>query len=242
MKRVLLLCMALMMLLALPAQADESTLVVSGSGTVYMEADCVSATVGVELGGEDLTSLQQQVNATVQAVCEALEAAGLDEKSISTNQFYVSPRYDYDSGSGMFRGSGEPQELIVGYTISNTLSIRTDDIDRIGAYIDAAFAAGANTFGSISFSVKDDTRARAQALELAVQDARAKAEIIAAAAGKQLEGIEQICEGGVSSYAKNASATMWSYDGAVAESAAGTTVRASQVVVSADIQITYELK
>ena len=242
MKRLLLIALVLMCLLG-AAQADESTLVVSGSGTVYLEADCVSVTMGVELSGTDLTSLQQRVNATIATICDALTAAGLDEKNISTDQFYVSPVYDYSGSYDSYSASSAAggQELISGYTISNTLSIQTNDLERIGAYIDAAFAAGANSFNSIHFSAKDDSAARRQALEQAVADAREKAEIIATAAGRAIEGVVEIREGGVNSYAKT-SYDGWNSYAAAETAAAGATVRASQVVVSANVQITYEIR
>lgn len=228
MKRVFILMLALLMLLSCCAYADEGSITVSGSAAVNLEADCVSAVLGVNLSGTDLTALQGQANATMDAVCAALIEVGLEEKNISTNSIYISPDY--------YNSDGRSQ----GYTIDNSLTIQTDEIDKLGAYIDAAFAAGANTLNSINFSAKDDSAARKLALENAVKDAAAKAEIIAAAAGHTLGEIEEIIESGVYSYARS------SYDGwnyAVTEgAAAGTTVRAAQVVVNASIQITYELK
>ena len=231
MKKLISACLVLAMLLGCGALA-EVALNVSGSGTVYMEADLVSASLGVNMSGVDLEELQQQVNQTVSAVCAALVEAGLEEKNISTNYLYISPRYDY---------SGET-EAIIGYSINNSLSIRTEDIENIGAYIDAAFAAGANTFDSIEFTVKDDSEARKQALTLAVEDARAKAETIAAAAGMKLNGMVSIAEGAQQDYWYNSTSGSVKYamlEGA--DSAMGTTVRAAQVKVTADVQVTYDM-
>lgn len=232
MKKIIAFLLAVL-LLCCTAFADEIKLTVSGSGMVYMEADQVSATLGVMLSGKDLAEVQAQVNETVAKVCEALEQAGLDEKDISTNYIYVSPLYDYDS-----RGD-EPE--LSGYTVNNSLSILTSDTDAIGMYIDTAFEAGANQFDSIAFSVKDDSEAKDKALELAVQDAFRKAEVIAAASGKNLEGVLEINEGYQNNSYNNGSAA---YKMAFDEAAAGieTTVRAAQVSVSANVQITFEIK
>lgn len=232
MKKIIAILM-LLMLLSCTAVADESKLSVSGSGTVYMEADQVSATLGVMLSGKDLAEVQAQVNETVAGVCEALEQAGLDAKNISTNYIYVSPRYDYDNG-------GDEPEL-AGYTVNSSLSILTSDTDAIGMYIDTAFEAGANQFDSIAFSVKDDSEAKDKALELAVQDAFRKAEVIAAASGKNLEGILEINEGYQNNSYNNGSV---SYKMAFDEATTGleTKVRAAQVSVSANVQITFEIK
>ena len=239
MKRIFAIFICLVLLCA-GALADERVLIVSGEGSVAMDADWASVTVGVELSGEDLTSLQQQVNESMEAICNALTAAGLEEKNISTSQFYVSPVYGSGGVSSLIRGYDGSSSEIVGYTITNSLSIQTGEIDRIGAYIDTAFAAGANSFNSIQFSLQDESTARQLALERAVADARSKAEIIASASGEELGEVLEIVESDVSSYARSNSKTMWSYESA--DSASGATVRASQVVVSANIQITYQLK
>lgn len=231
MKRIFAAILALLLLFG-GAMAEMDSLKVTGTGTVYMMADRASASLGVTMTGEDLGELQQQVNETVSAICAALQEAGLDEKDISTNYIYISPRYDY---------SGE-MERMVGYSINNSLTISTERIDSIGTFIDAAFSAGANTFDSIEFTVKDDTAARKQALELAVKDAMDKAEVIAGAAGRELGGIVEISEGAQQDYYYNSSYGSARY----AESASGakdvgTTVRAAQVNVTATVGVTYAL-
>ena len=234
MKKMLLIALAL--LFCSSALADEGRLAVSGSGTVYLEADQVSATLGVMLSGKDLSKVQAEVNETVARVCEALESAGLEEKNITTNYIYVNPRYDYGS-------SRSDEQELVGYTVNNSLLIITTDTDAIGRYIDIAFEAGANTFDSIRFSVQDDREARDKALELAVQDACRKAEVIAAASNRNIEGILEINEGSMNTSYNGASASdkLWTYTEAAAASV-DTTVRAAQVSVNANVQIIFEIK
>lgn len=231
MKRIFAAVLALMLLCG-GALAEVESLTVTGTGTIYMLADRASASLGVTMTGEDLGELQQQVNETVSAICAALQAAGLDEKDISTNYIYISPRYDY---------SGE-MERMVGYSINNSLTISTEEIDSIGKYIDAAFAAGANTFDSISFTVKDDSVARKQALELAVKDAMDKAAVIAGAAGRELGSIVEISEGSQQDYYYNSSyGSAYYAEAASGAMDAGTTVREAQVNVTATVGITYAL-
>lgn len=234
MKRLFSLALILVILCIGNALADANTLSVNGSGTVYMQADQVNATLGITLSGKDLSQIQNQVNETVANICAAMIAAGLDENSISTNYIYISPCYDYSS-------EGNHQELI-GYTINNSLSIRTVNADAIGEYIDAAFAAGANTFDSIDFSLQDDSDARDRALEIAVESARHKAEVIAAASGKELGDIVEINEINSDSYyyGNDMGKTVWTSEAVDAGSA--TAVRAAQVSVTSIIEIVYELK
>lgn len=230
MKRVIAVLVALLMVCGV-AFAETETLNVTGMGTVYVQADRASASLGVTMSGEDLAEVQKRANEAVVAICEALQEAGLDQKNISTNYIYISPRYDY---------SGDVERM-VGYTINNSMTITTENIDSIGAYIDAAFAAGANTFDSINFTVKDDSEIRKQALELAVQDAMEKAEVISAAAGRKLGAIVSISEGEQQDYYYNSTSGSARYADFAEDAAAGTTVRAAQVNVSARVQISYAM-
>ena len=219
------------MILASSAALAESVLNVSGHGTVMVEADTVTVCLGVSLMGRDLTELQQQANSAIENVCAALKAQGVDEKDISTNYLYIYPQYDYSSDIAS----------VTGYSINNSMTIVTKSIDTVGELIDAAFAAGANNFDSISFSVQDDTEARNQALELAVQNAFEKAEVIANASGKAIESILSIDETG-SAYDYNSSSGVAKGYSTEAAYDAGTTVRAAQIAVSASVKMTFEIK
>jgi len=231
MKRIIVFVLILSFLHSASAFA-QSVLNVNGSGIVMVQADMASITLGVSKVGPDLTELQQDVNNTVNQICEALKEQGIPETDISTNYLYIYPQYDYSQDVAQ----------MVGYSVNNNLLITTDNIDGVGALIDAAFAAGANSFDSLTFSVKDETDARNRALEIAVQNAFDKAEVIAAASGRAIEGIISIDEtGNAYEYTNSASGAAKAYitEDAVA---AGTTVRAAQVAVSANVKISFEIR
>ena len=215
------------------AALAEGVLNVRGSGTVYIAADLVRVTMGVSRTGDDVAEIQRDVNERINAICAALTAAGLDESAISTSSIYIYPQYDY---------SGEIQKL-VGYTINSSINVCTGEIDSIGKYIDAAFAAGANTFDSISFSASDTAAAKKQALEIAVKNAMEKAEVMAAASGCALGELKSVSEGDANTYyyEDNAGDTRV-YAAKTEAAAAGTSVFAAQISVTADVQLTYELR
>ena len=105
-------------------------------------------------------------------------------------------------------------------------------------WIDTAFEAGANNLNGIEFSASDTSEAKAKALELAVEDAISKAEILAGAAGMKIAGINSIQEGGVYSYdrgvgyiTKNMEASM--------DAAAGTVVQSAKLAVTANITVIF---
>ena len=82
------------------------------------------------------------------------------------------PQYQYTAGRS---------PKITGYQASNTVQIMVNDLDLLGKVIDAASDSGANNINGVSFSLKDDSTVRNQALAEASAKARASAEAIAKA-------------------------------------------------------------
>lgn len=230
---VLLTCVALLALCAGPALAEgEGTkLSVSGNGTVLVKSDLAIVTVGVREASADVLVAQASVNEKIAAIKQALLDAGVQETEINTDSINIYANYDYSDNT----------EVIVGYTANNSLSVRTTDIDNVGALIDAAFAAGANTLDNVQFTVQDDSEAREQALTKAVEDARRKADVLAAAAGMQVTAIESIAESGVYTY--DSMRNFAQMDAAATEgSGAGTLVQAALVSVDASVLMDFILQ
>ena len=229
---VMLLCLAILALGTGAALAEGTKLTVSGSGTVLVESDLAVVTVGVREASTDVLVAQSTVNEKIAAIKQALLDAGVEESSINTDSINIYANYDYSDNT----------EVIVGYTARNSLSVRTTDMDNVGSLIDAAFAAGANTLDNVQFTVQDDTQAREQALTMAVEDARRKADVLASAAGLQVASIERISEGGVSVYDSMRNYAADTVMAAEESGGAGTLVQAALVSVDATVSMEFELQ
>lgn len=231
MKRMFLILMALVMMISCTsALADETSLKVRGMGVVNTTADCARIVLGVRESSADVLQAQSTVNEKLNAIVAALTAAGVQPKDMGTESLYIYANYDYSS----------IEERLVGYTATNTISISTTQMDKVGEYIDIAFANGANTLENVAFSCLDSSEMQQEALKLAVQNAYEKAEIIAEAAGMQIVSVEAIDESteyyGIAEGAK--------YSNARTEEAAAdqsTMVQASSQQISATVLVEFEL-
>ena len=228
----MLLCLAILALGNGAALADGTKLSVTGSGTVLVESDLAIVTVGVQETSKDVLEAQSTVNEKIAAIKQALLDAGVEESEINTDSINIYANSDYSDNT----------EVIVGYTARNSLSVRTTDMDNVGSLIDAAFAAGANTLDNVQFTVQDDTQAREQALTMAVEDARRKADVLASAAGLQVASIERISEGGVSVYDSMRNYAADTVMAAEESGGAGTLVQAALVSVDATVSMEFELQ
>ena len=228
MKKALVIILALIMTLTgAMGLAEAATLNVHGTGVVNVDADTATIILGVREVSKDVADAQRAVNTKIESVTQALMDMGIEPEDIHTSSISIYPEYDYDS----------MDQPIKGYTAENTISVTTRDVEHVGAYIDAAFGAGANAFNDISFSTSDLTDESRQALWLAVENGREKAEVLAAASGMKLGDIKCIVEE-PNSYGD------FDVRFAKAEAAAGdagTPVYASKLQVSASVTIEYEL-
>ena len=232
MRKLTALLLALALTLGLSTAFADTKITVTGSGEVLIPADVAVISLGVNVRSAEAPSAQAEANEVIAKIREALTAAGIDEEDISTGYINLYAAYDYSSSV----------ERITGYNASSTLAVKVTDMSRVGEVIDLAFGAGANMLDGVSFSAKDDTAARAEALKAAVADAKAKADVLAEAAGLGKLELENITEGGV--YAYDSGANNFSAKGMITEQAedAATVIRAAKICVSASVTITYEAK
>ena len=230
-KTMLLACLvALMVFTACADGKDKTEINVNGSGEVLVAADTAVITLGITTQNKDVLEAQNTVNAAIEKIRTALIENGIKKEDINTDRLRIYAVYDYSNNV----------ERLTAYNASSYLAIRTTDMDMVGKIIDIAFGAGANTLNDIAFSASDTEEASTEALTDAVKDARRKAEIMAAAAGLKITGIESITES--YSYSGDSGVNAFYKNAVMADEATGasTLVQASKLKVSASVSIVFE--
>ena len=170
-----------------PPQAIE-TVTVSGTGKTSVAPDRFTFTVGVQTVAATVDDAVSENNRRVAAVIAALKKAGAQDKDIQTSQFTIYPQQDYQQGK---------LPRILGYQVSNNVAVRSDKVGEAGRLLGIAVAAGVNNSSGINFEVSDPARGRDRGLRAAFDDARAKATLLAQAAGRTLGRALTINEAGV---------------------------------------------
>ena len=214
--------------------AATGTLSVTGNAAVTAVPDRASIAVGVSETSKDVAEAQRAANAKVDAILEAVKALGVEEKKIVTSNYSIYPQSDYSSVTG--------KSTLVGYQVSNTVTISLDDFTLLDSVIDAAVKAGANEMYGINFDVSTRSELYRDALEKAVQAAKDKAALLAEAAGVRLDCIREVNEvGGIG--VSGGRGYMNAMD-TVAEAAqdAGTSIQGGELSVSAQVELVYQIK
>ncbi len=177
--------------LALPALADDAAkpmITVTGTGTVEAVPDIATLSIGVTTQGETAAEALTANSAALNAVMVRLTAAGIEARDMQTSNLSLNPNWTgYDSSS-------VAGPTIAGYVAANMLTVRVRALDGLGAVLDAAVADGANTLNGLTFGLADPEPALDAARQEAVADARARADLLATAAGVKLGRVLSISE------------------------------------------------
>ncbi len=162
---------------------------VSGQGKVMAVPDIATLRLGVEAQAATVAIAQSQATEAMDEVMAALTDNGVAEKDIQTQYFSIRQvtRWDRD----------KEEEIVVGYRVTNKVTAKIREIDKVGTIIDAVAAAGGDLtrIDSIDFSVDDPSAYYEEAREEAMADAKAKAEQLADLAGARLGKPTYISEG-----------------------------------------------
>ncbi|GAA4770491.1 SIMPL domain-containing protein [Stakelama sediminis] len=170
--------------------AGKTMLNIIAEGKVSEVPDLATIRAGVVTQAQTAQAALAQNSQRMNAVLAALKKAGIADRDIQTSSVSLNPQYQYTKD--------EPP-TINGYQASNTVSIRFRDIDKSGGILDALVKQGANQIQGPNLSIADEDSALDAARRDAVQKARARAALYAAAAGLKVDRILSISEQGSSS-------------------------------------------
>jgi uncharacterized protein len=153
---------------------------VSGEGSVSAAPDFAQVTLGVTSTGKNAGEALAANAKAANALVSLIKAERIAPTDIQTSEVSISPMFSQPSP-----GQASPA-TITGYSVSNNVAVIVRDIARLGALIDKAVAAGANSVYAIGFGHNDPSALLDKARPLAVADARRKAEIYADAGGARI--------------------------------------------------------
>jgi uncharacterized protein YggE len=179
-----LACSLVLFSFALVAQNPPAPRFVRASGEAIVTAkpDRAQIDIGVitDAATADQASSQNatQTTSVLDSIRHTLGSAG----ELKTVGYSLGPRYDYSNGQA---------PRIIGYEARNTIVVTVDQLPLLGKIIDAATTTGANNINGISFTLRDDSAVRAQALSRAAEKARSNAEVLAKALGVQVVALLQ---------------------------------------------------
>ena len=149
---------------------SEQTISVTGSATSSSSPDTLVVILGVESEAKTANESLSKNSKSLNSVISSLSNSGISKDSIQTSNFTIYPLYEWSDV--------KDEQILIGYRVSNILSIQTDKIDSAGDIIDSAVSSGANRVDNVSFQLSDDKLQKISddLIADAINDAKQKAE------------------------------------------------------------------
>ncbi|MCJ7491489.1 MAG: SIMPL domain-containing protein [Dehalococcoidia bacterium] len=204
---------------------------VSGEGKATGQPDIAILSLGISTLRPTVAEARNEAASTMQKVIDSVKGNGVAEKDIQSAQYSIYPEYDY---------SIVASQKLLGYRITNTVTIKVRDIDKTSDVLDGATAAGGDLtqVQGISFTIDEPDALRDQAREDAVKDAKARAQRLADTAGVKLGDPISITEGSVSSPVPMRDALL----GGAAEANTATPIQPGEMDIDLTVQVVFAIE
>lgn len=173
-----------------PVLQREAIVSVSGDGEASVAPDMAILTLAVVRNGKTAADALAANSQAMREVLASLKKSGIADRDMQTSNFSIYPQYNHFEPKD---GVNKPPE-IVGYEVSNTLTLRIRDLAGLGAIIDQSVKLGVNQGGQIIFTNDDPAKTMTEARKAAVAEAVAKAKTLTEAAGVKLGRVLEIRE------------------------------------------------
>jgi uncharacterized protein YggE len=165
-----------------PLNPSLPVIVTTGEATIRRVPDQAFVSVSVEARARTPRDAQKQNADAMTAVQQKLVEAGIQKEAIRTTGYSIQQEFDFTNGRRVPRD----------YFAHNGLEVRLDGVDRVGEILDLVVEAGATSVQGVRFDIKDRTMLERDVLMHAVEDARARADSLAAGAGRTVDRVIRI--------------------------------------------------
>lgn len=164
--------------------SDVNSISVNSSEKVTAVPDIAQVEYSVRTEAGDAAACQQKNTESVSQVIELLKSLNVNEASIQTSDYYMSPVYNYSGNT----------PRVTGYEAVTTLTVSDLPIDGLDEILSQSVSNGINTVRSITYQASKYDESYQQALTAAVESAHRKAQALADAAGCQVGPVINIRE------------------------------------------------
>lgn len=220
---------------ALAEETPRPRIIVTGAGEATAAPDTAIVSLVVR---EEKPTAREALTANNEAMARVLDGmkkAGIADRDLQTSGFGIEPRYVYPENKDNTQPPQPPK--IVGYAVSNSLTVRVRDLKKVGEILDQSVTLGVNQGGNLTFTNDKTDTILEEARKKAVENAIAKAKTLTAAAGVELGKVIEISE-----QSFNPSPVPMGQAKMMAMAADSVPVATGENTYNVNVNVTFELK
>lgn len=226
--------------------SGPTSITVTGIGEVFAAPDIATFSFTVESKEVEASAAQNKAAETMNTVLSYLKEAGIEEKDIKTEYYNLMPQYEYPEVvcTGFYCPPQRGEPKLIGYQVSQSVSVKVRDTNKAGELISGVGQRGAMNVSGLTFTIDDEESIKDEAREMAITDAKEKAETLAKSLGARIVRMNGYWEdqGGYPiPYGMGGGYDMKAADAAMMESVAPE-LPTGENMVTVRVNISYEIR
>jgi uncharacterized protein YggE len=228
------------------ADMGFKSITLSGHGEVSAVPDLANVSFTIHKEAKTVKEAQEGVATVEKSALDFLKENDIEDKDIKTVNSSFNPKYKYVYNSALMPCNeyGCPprdgNNVIVGYEAYENISVKVRNVDEVGKIMQGLGGIGVSDLNGPNFTIDDEDALQAEAKKEAIEDAKAKAKVLAKNLGVRLGDVISYSDG--TEYAQ----PMYYAKDMMSEGAANFSAPASvpkgENTVSSDVSITFEIK
>ncbi|NMB92543.1 MAG: SIMPL domain-containing protein, partial [Parcubacteria group bacterium] len=163
---------------------------------IVAKPDVALITVSVVTQDADANKVQSDNNTKMATIVDFLKKNGIKEEDIQTSAYSLNPQYDYTWCHKSSKDYTPCPPKIIGYTLTQTVSVKIRDFTKINTIVGGLTNAGANEISNISFTIDDPENYKNQARIEALNKIKERAQLLSRETNIKIGRILNITESG----------------------------------------------
>ncbi len=228
--------------------SESRVITLTGHGEVSAVPDIANVYFTIRKDGPTVKEAQDAVAKVEASALESLKANGVEDKDVQAANASFNPKYEYrySAKSVPCTAYGCPprqgSNVVVGYEAYESITVKVRNTDTVGKIMQDLGTLGVTDLNGPNFAIDDEEELKAEARKEAIEDARAKAKVLAKDLGVRL--------GRVANYSENGNYPMPMYygkDAMMEQASSGAATNPASLpkgenTITSDVTITYEIK
>lgn len=222
--------------------SSPNTISVSGKGEIIAKADIATFTFSVTEEAVNISDAQNRATKKINDSINFLKSKGIEEKDIKTTNYNIYPRYNYVNpiNEKSMIMPIKDNRILIGYEVNQGIEVKVRDIGSAGTILSGIGNLGVNNVSGLNFSIDEEDKLKKEARDLAIEDAKKEAKVLAKGLGIKLVRIINFSESGyfpIYMEKFNADATSLRAGGSVVPE-----IPAGEDKVISQVNIVYEIR
>ncbi len=222
----------------------SNTISVSGMGEVFAVPDIATFSVSVQEEAKEVEVAQETATEKTNDIIAYLKAEGIEDRDIKTTDYNVYPQYDWVQEAERAGIVTPGRQVLRGYQVSQTISVKVRDTEKAGGLLSGVGSRGASNVSGLSFTIDDEDALKAEARQLAIDEAAAKAEALADQLGVEIVRVVGFNEDsyGYPVYAARGGVAMDMAYSEEAKMAPAPELPVGENKITSNVNVTYEIR